>query len=127
MTIEPDGSGGWFIKREARYFHLTSAWCDDMYRHQIKPNKSENPAFNRLRHLIETGSTDSQVVADTFTEAYGQIIGNRLSRKALGLKAVTKDGDEDLKAVQNGAPVRPWNAEHKKSELHEWMKRDKNR
>jgi hypothetical protein len=35
---------------------------------------------------------------------------NRVARQNLGLKVVTRDGDEDLRAVANGAPVRPWNS-----------------
>ena len=118
---------GWFIHwddggNRKGYTHLTAEWCDDMNRHQIKPNKVHNPAFNRLRYMLQYGQGTADEVAEVFAEAYEQIIKTRQDRSNLGLKAVTRNGDEDLKAVQQGEPVRPWNSANPKSELHDWIK-----
>lgn len=128
--IEPDGSGGWFITWEGGgHIWLNEAWLDEMWRHQIKPRKVNVPAFNRLRWVFGHGDVDQ--VAEAFTEAYGDILGNREARRNLGLKTVTRDGDEDLIAVQEGAEVRPWNAPvrpsnaEERKELHEWIRRQR--
>ena len=118
---------GWFVQwsqvgRQAGYVHLTSEWCNEMYQHQIKPNKVYNPAFNRLRYMLQHGQGTADEISEVFSEAYEQIIKTRQDRSNLDLKAVTRDGDEDLKAVQQGEPVRSWNSANSKSELHDWIK-----
>ena len=126
VHIEP-AVDGWFVQwsqagRQTGYVHLTSEWCDDMHQHQIKPNKVHNPAFNRLRYMLQHGQGTAEEISGVFSEAYGQIIKTRQDRSNLGLKAVTRDGDDDLKAVQQGESVRPWNSANPKSELHDWIK-----
>ncbi len=125
---------GWFIHwddggNRKGYIHLTAEWCDDMHQHQIKPNKVHNPAFNRLRYMLQHGQGTADEISGVFADAYGRIIKTRQDRASLGLKAVTRDGDEDLKAVQEGEPVRSHNAVDSNPELHEWIKeqRAKNR
>ena len=118
---------GWFIHwddggNRKGYIHLTAEWCDDMHQHQIKPNKVHNSAFNRLRYMLQNGQGTADEISGVFSEAYEQIIKTRQDRSNLGLKAVTRHGDEDLIAVQNGEPVRSWNSANPKSALHDWMK-----
>ena len=118
---QENGGGG--------YVHLTAEWCDAMYQHQIQPNNVHNPAFNRLRYMMANSQGTTEEISEVFSEAYEQIIQTRQARASLGLKAVTRDGDEDLKAVQEGEPVRSHNAVDSNPELHEWIKeqRAKNR
>ena len=132
ISVAPEG--GWFIAHENGYIHLTAEWLDEMWRHQINPRRARDPessrvipaegeaAFNRLRYLINHGEATEFDVRLLFEEAYGAIIKNRGDRMNLGLKAVTRDGDEDVRAVAAGAPVRLWNSANRKSELHEWVK-----
>ena len=139
VSVDHDGTRGWFLRwndphqtGRGGYVHLTAKWLDEMWRHQIKPRRAQadgriipaegESAFNRLRYLINHGEVTEFDVRLLFEEAYGAIISNRQTRTNLGLKAVTRDGDEDVRAVAEGAPVRPWNAAHRKSELHEWIK-----
>lgn len=133
--IQP-AEDGWFVRFEVggvtAYAHLTPEWCDEMYIHQIKPQICKlcpNPdtsfavAWNRLHHAVCNGGS-TEKIAELFAEAYGQIVGQRAARQALGLKAVTKHGYEDLQAVQAGAPVRPWNAKKSKKALHDWIRNE---
>ena len=73
MTVEAisrDVDGGWMIRFNNRFYHVNETWCDEMWRHQFK--RGNSPGFNRLRFLVTKGSTDSQAVADAFTDALAQ-------------------------------------------------------
>lgn len=107
------------------YVKLSGQWVDDMTRDMVRINRGDETAANRLKMALETGAPE--LVADGFADFYGQVCGNRVARQRVGLKAVTRDGDDDLKAVQEGAPVRPWNAARKNNtDVQEFVKRRRN-
>lgn len=137
LHIEPTGDG-WFIEFSTpefptNYIHLTREKIEDLRRGMVMPNNRgymtgridesgveeridaaqmlrESPANQKLNLLFHYLDDPADMVSELFADAYGEIIGNRGARQRLGLKAVTRDGDADLKAVQDGAEVRPWNA-----------------
>ena len=69
-AISPDSDGGWMIRFDNRFYHVNKEWCDEMWRHQFK--RGHSPGFNRLRYLIESGSSDEDAVAGSFVEALDQ-------------------------------------------------------
>lgn len=129
--IGPLGDG-WVIEHDGSHIHLTVEWLDAMYRHQVKPRQTTvdgqstpaegEQAWNRLYYMVSRGLGSPDEIMELFDDFYGTVVGNRQARADLGLKAVTRDGDEDLRAVQNGAPVRPWNAANATSELDAWIR-----
>ena len=110
---------GYNIHHNNRFYHLTEQWLEDMWRHQVKPRRATvdgrtipadaEKEWNLLYYAFKSGDTPERIL-DLFQQFTDTRTKNRQDRKNLGLKTVTKDGDEDLRAVQNGAPVRPWNA-----------------
>jgi len=127
-TIEADGAGGFYVHTTGdidRTFHVTAAWADELHAHQVKPNQTPNPALNRLRHALHTGTATASQAKAMFLEAYGAVVADREERDRLGLKPVTRHGHEDVTAVREGAEVRPWNAADEKAQLHEWMRRQR--
>lgn len=123
---------GFYVKHDNGYVHLTVAWLEAIHRDQIKPRQAVDdgrrvPAdgereWNILYHAVKSGVNDPDRMAVLFDGFYSEIRRNRINRANLGLKAVTRDGDEDLRAVAAGAPVRAHNATHVKNELHEWIR-----
>jgi hypothetical protein len=113
--IEPDDDNGWLIEYESVFsdhpglVHLTLLLVEELRVGMVRINRGDETLLNVLADHLENGRP-GPIVAASFADAYGQILMNRIARTNLGLKAVTRDGDEDLKAVQEGAPVRPWNA-----------------
>ena len=74
MTVEPDGTGGWFVHWQAgTFFHVTSEWCDQMWRHQYK--KRPSPAFNYMRYLVEEGSGTAEIIGELFGQAQRDLSG----------------------------------------------------
>lgn len=118
--IEPDGDGGWFIEWHdaanldgqplTGFFHLTVQAVEDLVLHQRRPNRAPRDKLDKVTNNLTRGHTAATVAAN-FRDAYEEIIQDRIDRHNLGLKAVTRDGHEDLEAVRQGAPVRPWNAQ----------------
>ena len=109
MNVE-QASDGFYIRHDTGFVHLTSEWAESFHRDQYAIHGTQNPALNKLRYHLAHDTLTKQQVEEWFGEAYGTAIKNRSDRTSLGLKAVTKHGHEDLEAVRNGAPVRPWNA-----------------
>lgn len=123
LTATPDG---WFIEfstleMPVNYFHLTFEKIEDLRLGMIRINQGDESNLNLLAYWMN----DEDKVRELFPLAYGGIVGNRGARQRLGLKAVTRDGDEDLKAVQGGAPVRPWNAAKQQSPVEDFIKERK--
>jgi len=122
---------GYYIQHNNRFIHLNEKWLTDMDRHQVKPRRAKvdgrvvlgdnERAFNKLRHAVQTNKP-KETILGLFVEFRDGLTQNRVDRSNLGLKAVTKDGDEDLRAVQQGAPVRPWNAVQTNKPLHDWIR-----
>ena len=123
---------GWVVYLNARFYHITPEWLDDMFRHQVKPRKAivdgrdvladGEREFNKLRYAVTHDGTAEEVF-NLFAAFREALTGNLVARRTHGLKPVTKDGDEDLRAVADGAPVRPWNAAPKPDEnLHEFIR-----
>jgi hypothetical protein len=130
--IEPTEQG-WLVAYNNRFYHITEAWCEEMFRHQIKPRKAKEDgrdvladgekAFNKLRYAV-THDGSGEDVYRLLVEFREALTGNLKARRAHGLKPVTKDGDEDLRAVTAGEPVRPWNAKPTRSkELDDFVRR----
>ena len=113
---------GFFIKHDSGYVHLTADWADAIHRDQFAIHGTTQPQLNRLRYELRYGNPTQAQVEEWFAAAYGDVVKNRQDRTNLGLKAITRHGHEDLEAVRNGEPVRPWNAADQKSELHEWIR-----
>lgn len=113
---------GYFIHHNGRSYYLTEQWLDEMWHHQVKHRRAKvdgqlvpgdvEKSYNRLRHAFLTDAPTTRVY-ELFAEFRDGLTKNRQDRANLGLKALTKDGDEDLRAVSAGAPVRPWNAAKK--------------
>lgn len=136
--VERTENGGYLLDYDGRFYHITPEWCEEMRRHQIKPRKANvdgrdvladgEKEFNLLHYAVTHDGADEDVYRYlvAFREA---LTGNYAARRAHGLKPVTKDGDEDLRAVQAGAPVRPWNATKppQPAELEDFAKRVKER
>lgn len=123
LTRAPDG---WFVEFSTdqlpvNYLHLTLEKIEDLKVGMVRINGGDESNLNLLAYHFD----DEAKVRELFPLAYGDIIGNRQARQRLGLKAVTKDGDEDLKAVQEGAPVRPWNAAKQQSPVEDFIKERK--
>ena len=119
--VEP-APDGFYVQRGRDWFHVTADWCDQIHHDQFKIHGHQNAALNKLRYHLRNGSPSAAEVAEWLEDVIGEMVKNRQDRKNLGLKAVTRHGHEDLEAVRNGEPVRPWNAAYRKSELHEWIK-----
>lgn len=125
VAVESDGANGWLIEAEdvnlwtistdtgpqpiPMYFHVTPEWVEDIRQGLVKINSGDETWLNLLAYQL-TLPPDPDRIGSLFVEAYGRAAGNRVARQRLGLKAVTRDGDADLVAVQEGAEVRPWNA-----------------
>lgn len=123
LTRAPDG---WFVEfatmqLPVNYMYLTLEKIEDLRMGMVRINGGDESNLNLLAFYFD----DEAKVRELFPLAYGGIIGNRQARQNLGLKAVTKDGDEDLKAVQEGAPVRPWNAAKQESPVEDFIKERK--
>lgn len=123
LTAAPDG---WYIEFSdllpVNYIHLTLEKIEDLRVGMVRINGGDESNLNLLVYYFD----DEAKVRELFPLAYGGIVGNRTERSRLGLKAITRDGDEDLRAVQQGAPVRPWNAAKEKSPITEFVKERKN-
>lgn len=113
---------GFYVQHDTGFVHLTADWADALHRDQFAIHGTHNAALNKLRYHLRHGNPTEEQAKEWFTEAYGAVVKNREDRARLGLKAVTRHGHEDLEAVRNGEPVRPWNAANQKSELHEWIR-----
>jgi len=110
---------GYNIKHNNRFYHLTEQWLDEIWHHQVKHRRAnvdgrviqgdQEKAYNRLRYAFFHDASANEIL-ELFVEFRDGLTKNRQNRANLGLKTVTKDGDEDLRAVAAGAPVRPWNA-----------------
>lgn len=123
LTPAPDG---WFIEfstpeMPVNYIHLTLEKIEDLRQGMVRINQGDESNLNLLAYWMN----DEDKVRELFPLAYGGIVGNRGARQRLGLKAVTRDGDEDLKAVQEGAEVRPWNAAKSQSPVEGFIKERK--
>lgn len=123
IEAAPDG---WFIEfstleMPVNYFHLTLEKIEDLRVGMVRINKGDESNLNLLVFHFD----DEAKVRELFPLAYGDIVGNRRSREGLGLKAVTRDGDEDLKAVLEGAPVRSWNAARQPAPIEDFIKERK--
>lgn len=101
---------GWFVEHDTGYVHLTAEWAEAFHRDQYHIHGTQNGALNKLRYGLAHDTLTVGDVEELFPEAYGEALKNRADRNALGLKAVTRHGHEDLEAVRDGADVRPWNA-----------------
>jgi hypothetical protein len=123
--IQPDDNGGFYIEwRDAAnidekpvtgFFHLTQESLADLIVGQRRPNKAPQDKLEAVyTRLVE--KAPQALVAQAFRAAYEEVLTDRLDRHKLGLKAVTRHGHEDLKAVRQGAPVRPWNAKDPRTE-----------
>lgn len=119
QRIQSDGDGGWYVEwydpsnLDAQpvtgFFHLTEESVAELIVHQRRPNKAPQDKLEAvLARLAERAP--QALVAQAFRDAYEEVLQDRIDRHKLGLKAVTRDGHEDLEAVRKGAPVRPWNA-----------------
>lgn len=123
LTAAPDG---WFVEFSTdafptNYIHLTLEKIEALRVGMVRINGGDESNLNLLAYHFD----DEAKVRELFPLAYGGIVGNRQARQNLGLKAVTKDGDEDLKAVQEGAPVRPWNAAKSQAPVEDFIKERK--
>ena len=99
------------------FFHLTGTACEDLVAHMRVPNRAPEEKLHHLQDQmmgcaggVEGGAVSMEDVAEAFAAAYSELVLDSVDRVKLGLKAITRDGHEDLVAVRAGAPVRPWNA-----------------
>lgn len=124
LSISP-APDGWFIEFSdalpVNYIHLTLERIEELRVGMVRINGGDESNLNLLAYHFD----DEARVRELFPLAYGGIVGNRGARQRLGLKAVTQDGDEDLKAVQEGAEVRPWNAAKTDLPVEEFIKERK--
>jgi hypothetical protein len=129
LAAESDGSGGvvihWYDPANLDgqplegFFHATEEALDELVIHQRRPNRAPEERLNTARGVLAAKRgrgkpvltpADVDEVAQAWRDAYDEVLTDNIDRRRLGLKAVTRDGHEDLEAVRNGAPVRPWNA-----------------
>lgn len=119
QRVEPDSDDGFYIEWHdaanldgqplTGYFHLTQESLVELIVHQRRPNKAPQDKLEAVYSRLAERAPQA-VVAQAFKDAYEEVLTDRIDRHKLGLKAVTRDGHEDLEAVRQGAPVRPWNA-----------------
>lgn len=126
ITALAPAPDGWFVEfstleMPVNYIHLTLEKVEELRRGMVRINGGDESNLNLLAYWMN----DEDKVRELFPLAYGEIVGNRQARQRLGLKAVTLDGDEDLKAVQEGAEVRPWNAAKQKVPVEDFIKERK--